>query len=570
MVTTAYGICLLISIVVFIYTAGRKRDNIDPYYCAVVVLIPVVILGYWLKTRVITEEGAMIAFCFIYLDSTILPVIMINSMLRSLHVKVRFRIKLLTYSLAFIHLFIVWTSIHNSRYFKTIRLIRTDAGTVTKMTSGPLKIFHLIYLAAIVAGLIGIMIAGFLRKGTYSRKTHRLYTVAVSLAILVYAVETLIDISFSMLPFMYVIYDVVAAASYDRIYAHNISSVISTQQKLYGNRGYAAFDLNRRFLSCNRRCYDFLPELSSQVVDELLPDDTRASGILYSLINAYESRGTSIRRFRQGDMTCVCEIGTYSFSMNGKTDGYLFDIRDATEEQKAMDLMSSYNESLNEQVKIKTENIRDIQGKIVAGMANMIENRDSNTGGHVKRTSDIIKILVEEIKRQGILDLDEEFARDVVRAAPMHDLGKITIEDSILNKPDKLTDEEYEIMKSHPVKSGEVVHILLDGVEEEHFVKLAFNVARYHHERWDGKGYPEHLVGTMIPTEARIMAVVDVYDALVSKRSYKDAMSFETVADIMYEGMGTQFDPNLRSAFRGCRDKLEAYYMNLRETSSSK
>lgn len=115
-------------------------------------------------------------------------------------------------------------------------------------------------------------------------------------------------------------------------------------------------------------------------------------------------------------------------------------------------------------------------------------------------------------------------------------------------------------MKTHSVKSGELVHILLDGVEEQHFVDTAYNIARYHHERWDGKGYPEGLVGTMIPIEARIMAIADVYDALVSKRCYKEAMSYEKACQIMLEGMGTQFDPNLRRVFLACRSRLEAYY----------
>ena len=132
-----------------------------------------------------------------------------------------------------------------------------------------------------------------------------------------------------------------------------------------------------------------------------------------------------------------------------------------------------------------------------------------------------------------------------------------TIDSSILNKPGRFTPEEYEIMKTHSPKSGEMVMILLDGIEEDRFVKVAYNVARYHHERWDGKGYPEGLVGTMIPLEARIMAVADVYDALVSKRVYKEPMSFEKSAAIMCEGMGTQFDPNMKPIFLGCRERLE-------------
>ena len=124
-------------------------------------------------------------------------------------------------------------------------------------------------------------------------------------------------------------------------------------------------------------------------------------------------------------------------------------------------------------------------------------------------------------------------------------------------------------MKTHSAKSGEMVRILLEGVEEAHFVQVAYNVARFHHERWDGRGYPEGLVGTMIPLEARIMAVADVYDALVSKRCYKEPMSFEQAADIMCENMGTQFDPNMESVFLGCRAQLEDYYRQHAETETA-
>ena len=273
------------------------------------------------------------------------------------------------------------------------------------------------------------------------------------------------------------------------------------------------------------------------------------------LIDTCEKDGSASSYFKVGERDLACEVQPYSLRSDGSPQGYLLDIRDATEEMRNYRIVSEYNETLHAE-----ENIRDMQRKIVLGMANMIENRDSNTGGHVKRTSDIIRILVDEIVRQEVMDVSEEFARDIVRAAPTHDLGKITIDSNILNKPGSFTDEEYEIMKTHAAKSGELVLILLDGVEDEHFVRVAYNVARYHHERWDGRGYPEGLVGTMIPLEARIMAVADVYDALVSKRVYKEAMGFDEVNDIMLAGMGTQFDPNLKAVYVSSRGKLEEYY----------
>ena len=151
----------------------------------------------------------------------------------------------------------------------------------------------------------------------------------------------------------------------------------------------------------------------------------------------------------------------------------------------------------------------------------------------------------------------------LIKAAPMHDLGKIAVDDEILRKPGRFTPEEFEKMKAHAAEGARIVHEILKGTDDVVFHHLAENVAHYHHERWDGSGYPRHLKGTEIPPEARIMAVADVYDALVSKRVYKDKMSFEQANSIILEGMGSQFDPALKEAYLAARPALEAYYSNL-------
>ena len=196
------------------------------------------------------------------------------------------------------------------------------------------------------------------------------------------------------------------------------------------------------------------------------------------------------------------------------------------------------------------------------GRASMVENRDNSTGGHIKRTSDVIGIFIETIKDDHLLELSDQFCRDLIKAAPMHDLGKIAIEDRILQKPGRFTEEEFEIMKTHAEKSAEIIEKMLRGVEEEHFVNVAVNVARYHHEKWNGMGYPVGLSGEHIPLEARIMAIADVYDALVSKRCYKEAMSFTKAYEIIIESMGSHFDPSLEQVFIMSRHKLESYYAN--------
>ena len=145
----------------------------------------------------------------------------------------------------------------------------------------------------------------------------------------------------------------------------------------------------------------------------------------------------------------------------------------------------------------------------------------------------------------------------------MHDLGKIAVDDRILRKPGRFTPEEYEEMKKHSEKGAEIVAQILEGVEDDDFVQIAKNTAHYHHEKWNGEGYPCGLSGLDIPPEARIMALADVFDALVSKRCYKEKMDYDNAFRIIEESLGSHFDPELGKMFLHCRVKLEAYYNNI-------
>ncbi len=561
MITILYASCLVFSILLVIYMGLKNYDNVDIYSWTITVMVPIILLGYTLKTVVQTPEAAKFAFCFIYLDSTVLLVVTIFSMLRFMGVNVHPILKIIGYSAAFCHMAVVWLCVENKLYYDSMVLIDTGYGIATKMTSGPLKIIHFVFLTLAVLTIICLLIYGYVRKGTYSHKVLNTYCAIILSGVFVYAIELTIDVNFSILPFLYTISAGIVVFNYDHVYTHNISCLVSQQQKYYGTKGYIAFDLKKNFLSCNDKIFNFFPELITHRVDTPLPDDLpKLQELFYGLMRDFERHGINFSIFNSEDRIVKCEISKFTLTNGAKPRGYLFDVYDVTKEQHAIKVMESYNDTLNAEVKQKADNIKSIQQKVVLGLANMVENRDNNTGGHVKRTSDIIKYLVEEAIRQGVYDISEEKATDIIRSAPMHDLGKISIDNSILCKPGRLTDEEYAIMKTHSPRSGEIVKLILQDVEEEHFVRIAYNVARYHHERWDGRGYPEGLVGEMVPLEARIMAVADVYDALVSKRCYKEPMSFDKAKEIMLEGMGTQFDPTMLPVFLGCCSRLEEYY----------
>ncbi|MCR5137632.1 MAG: HD domain-containing protein [Oscillospiraceae bacterium] len=204
--------------------------------------------------------------------------------------------------------------------------------------------------------------------------------------------------------------------------------------------------------------------------------------------------------------------------------------------------------------KKQIEIITKSRDSMLAGMASVVENRDNNTGGHIKRTSEVVRILT------GYLPLEDSFRDDIIKAAPLHDLGKIAIPDSILNKPGRLTDTEFEFIKIHPQKGYEIVCTILAGLDDERLRSVAENIALYHHEKYDGHGYPRGLKGDEIPLEARIMAIADVYDALVSVRCYKKQMSHEEACVIIRESMGTHFDPMLADCFDRSAAAIAEYY----------
>ena len=198
-----------------------------------------------------------------------------------------------------------------------------------------------------------------------------------------------------------------------------------------------------------------------------------------------------------------------------------------------------------------SETTAKMQEGLIITMADMVENRDSDTGAHIQKTAAYALIIAEGLKRKGYYaeKLTPQFLSDVVRSAPLHDVGKINIPDGVLNKPGKLTPEEFEIMKTHTTAGKKIMEHAISTVRGENYLKEARNMAAYHHERWDGKGYPEGLHGEVIPLSARIMAVADVFDALTSPRVYKPAFPLEKALSIIEEGRGTQFDPKCVEVF---------------------
>jgi putative two-component system response regulator len=229
--------------------------------------------------------------------------------------------------------------------------------------------------------------------------------------------------------------------------------------------------------------------------------------------------------------------------------------------KRAADLLRDHNAWLESEVRRRTTEVEALQDATVLAMASLAETRDNETGNHLRRTQHYVERLARALQAHPRFApvLDDETIRLLFKSAPLHDIGKVGIPDAILLKPGKLTVEEFEVMKTHTTIGFEAIERAEASIGHDlPFLRFAKEIALSHQEKWDGSGYPQGLAGEAIPVSARLMAVADVYDALISRRSYKPAFAVEQAESILRAGRGTHFDPDLIDAFEGVRDDFRA------------
>ncbi|MDR0303817.1 MAG: response regulator [Chitinispirillales bacterium] len=225
---------------------------------------------------------------------------------------------------------------------------------------------------------------------------------------------------------------------------------------------------------------------------------------------------------------------------------------------------------MDKTIKKAKSDVRSIHNATINVISDLVESRDKVTGGHIERTQRYIEILLKELIHIGVY-ADEISKWDIdllLPSAQLHDVGKISISDIILNKPGKLTNEEFEIIKSHCAEGKRIIDMIINKTEDDGFLFHARQFAYTHHEKWNGTGYPEKLSGENIPLEGRIMAIADVYDALVSERPYKKAFAHEEAVEIINKDSGTHFDPKIVEAFLNVADDFWVELMNFRSQYS--
>jgi len=237
--------------------------------------------------------------------------------------------------------------------------------------------------------------------------------------------------------------------------------------------------------------------------------------------------------------------------------------------KQATDQLAARNRSLSEEVELRTREVQQVQDVTILAMASLAETRDNETGMHIRRTQNYVRVLAEGLHQSSPYDhlLDASMIELLYKSAPLHDIGKVGIPDGILLKPGRLTSAEFEAMKRHAELGGRIIASAEKRLETpSSFLRFAREIAHSHHENWDGSGYPDGLAGEAIPLSARLMAVADVYDALISRRCYKQPMSHGDAAAMILAESGRKFDPVVIAMFRQLADRFASIAAQFRDS----
>ena len=574
--TAYYEILFGLSIILTLIYLAIWHKHFDVHITLIFAFIPIANLGYAMLAHSRDLNTALAAVKITYIGGCFLALFITQSIFGLCHIKLkRWMSAVLTIVSMASYSFVL--SIGNAPYFyKSVSFeIDKGMGKLIKTYGFAHTLTYVVITFFIVISFIA-MIYSLIKKNDVSNKTIILLMFPATVSFLSYFIGKVLPDGIEALPLSYVFAQVIYLIIVHRLCLYDITDlgVDSLIQK--GDTGFVSFDFDEKYLGYYESAKNVFPILNDIEVDTCPSKHEEIKNTLFKWLEEFKRDETKDHFYYESEDKIY--LITIRYLFDGKhARGYQFFITDDTDSRKYMKLLSNYNDQLSAEVSEKTENIVQMHNKLILSMATMVESRDNSTGGHIRRTSDVVRVLIDEIKNDtnnnkknmlllfGKDGLTEEFCEDVIKAAPMHDLGKIAVDDAVLRKPGKFTDEEYAKMKMHAAEGARIVDSILEGTDDESFHKVAVNVAHFHHERWDGSGYPEGLAGDKIPVEARIMAIADVYDALVSKRVYKDKFSFEDADRIMMESFGKHFDKRLEKYYVAARPKLETYYKHMGE-----
>lgn len=562
MVTLYYDIMLGIAVVLMIVYLFSYHKHFDMHITLLFVLVPVANLGQMLLANANGLEAALVANKVVYIGACYLQLILMLAVFSLCRIKLNRWVRTGFVILSTVTYLSSLTIGESTLFYESVSFSRVGDAIVFDKRYGVMHTAFIVMVLAYFLLSFAAIVYSYFRKNQVPRTTIYLLFLTEVVGMVSFFGGRMIPGAVELIPLAYDLGLVMYLIIIYRLSLYDITDTAIDSLVQTGATGFASFDFKFDYLGSNQTAKDVFPELNNLTVDRPIAGNEFMANTVLEWLKAFAAdQSQSEFLYEKGESTYQIDV---QYLYGGKRKrGYQLFITDDTKDQRYIKLLNSFNSELQTEVDKKTAHIVEMHDNLIMSMAIMVESRDNSTGGHIRRTSEGVRLLIEEMRRDGTNEFTDEFCRNIVKAAPMHDLGKIAVDDAILRKPGRFTPGEFEQMKAHAPEGARIVHEILKGTDDDAFRRVAENVAHYHHERWDGSGYPDGLAGEGIPIEARIMAIADVYDALVSKRVYKEAMSFEAADAIIREGMGTQFDPALERYYLAVKPALEAYYAGI-------
>lgn len=548
------GFFILSILAIIIYLPMFTKQH-GIHYIAFLILASISILNNYFIATATSAEVSLLAQKNIYAVMLFFPLIFLGILCEICKAPDKYVLEIMAF-FAIILTIIVCTTDATGLFYKEYSL-NPETLNIDKVYG----VFHTVYHVYLLISFLMTFYVIFVSKKKNS--------IPISFLTLIVLMEIILLVSIFLGDILGVAFnfDVVGEVIIDGLMIHLANKIplydveASVYERIEMDReiGVAIADKSRRVLGYNEAMLHYVPEFKDTKIDFILPETFKYTELICDMADEHvETKKEVKREIRVNEKWLLFEMSSLVY--HHRERGYQIFVRDITEKNKYIHQLEIYRKELMDEVDKKITKIDIMKDAVLLGIAELIESRDGSTGGHVKRTSKVVGILTQTLMKYHTYDVSPYFYTIVEKVAPLHDVGKIAVDDAVLRKPGKFTPEEFEKMKEHAPSGGVIIKRILKEIEDEEWIAIATNIATYHHERWDGSGYPNKLSGTAIPIEARIMAVADVYDALVSKRCYKESFDFEKARNIILDGMGTQFDPVLKDVFCDCLPKLEEYY----------
>ncbi len=553
-ITTLLAIINLFALIVVV-----DNKKINYYFILLMLIMAISNAGYLavglseaVQEAVLATKVAYIGGCF----TSPLMILLICSICKYDFGK-WFRIGIYAYS--FIVYFMILTIGYNDLYYTEYHLESLWDSTILVNEYGiGHSMFYLILYGAIIVQMV-MLIHSTVKKRSVSRKNLFLLFGLEAMNVSLFFVGRLINADFEVMPALYVFNGWFFLVIHHRLRHYNIEESVAEVLQKNQNNGYIMFDKGLNYVGCNKMAASVFPQLERCYIDSQIKDIYELEDVIKAFPKDNKEFTTA---FTVNERHFECRFNRRFY--NDKVYGYMLELIEDTYKWQHINYLSDNNTELEQTVREqnaelikKQEAIEKLFLQTVTALSEAVDAKDRYTSGHSKRVAEYARMLA---KRMG---MSEEEQDEIYRAGLLHDIGKIRIPVDIINKAGKLTDEEYNIIKIHPVTG----YNILRGIAGNNLIAIS---AKYHHERYDGKGYPNGLAGDMIPLAARILAVADTYDAMTSNRSYRKALPQDVVRSEIEKGKGTQFDPDIAEIMLRVIDEDKDYTMRQGEDVTRK